>query len=202
MTSISAVWLDLKDYGTVLKKQFQIHKRIQNGEGETILGVEHPKTITFGKRGGVIQKKTTIPVFQIDRGGLATAHEPGQLTIYPLISLEQRRIRIRDWVCLLEQSVIDWLKQYNIDGSRSKNPGIWVGEKKVCSLGIQVKKGISLHGLALNIKNSLDTFQYIEACGMPNRPMCTIQDLMEEPPSCKEAFESISSYLIDHLENI
>ena len=202
MSAIKCHWLGLCHYEETLEKQLEAHDAVLRGGPDQIFGVEHPAVITLGKRGGVIRKENRAPVVQIGRGGLATAHEPGQLVIYPIVHLERRKIAVRSFVCLLEQMVMDWISALSLSPRRSTSPGIWIGEKKVCSVGLQIKRGVALHGIAINIHNSLGTFLHIEACGLPQSPMGTLSQLHPNPPHCETAFQGLSSILVDRIENI
>ncbi|MEC7987069.1 MAG: lipoyl(octanoyl) transferase LipB [Myxococcota bacterium] len=198
---VQSIWLGIEAYTTVLDKQMHAHQMVLQGSSECIFGVEHPPVITLGKRGGLVYENNPVPVVQINRGGLATAHELGQLTIYPIIHLDKRNMKIRRFVCTLEQCVIDWLRGYQLDAGRRKDPGIWIEEQKICSIGLQIKNGVSLHGLSINIHNSLETFLHIEACGLPKSPMGTLRTFLPSSPSCKSAFQALSAILVDRIEN-
>ena len=202
MNEIQSRWLGLYPYEKALEQQIITHKRVLSGHNECILGVEHPPVITLGKRGGVIRKKNTAPIVQINRGGLATAHEPGQLSIYPIINLEKRKIKVRTFVCILEKGVMEWLSNLGLQPKQSQSPGIWIKEKKICSIGLQIKSGVSLHGIAINIHNSLQTFLHIEACGFSQNSMGALWQFHSNLPDCETAFQSLSSILIDRIENI
>jgi len=167
-------------YPTDLKWQNQRHQEIQKGvQPEAILFSEHLSCITFGKRGGERQKTSHTPVFQINRGGLATWHGPGQLILYPLINLRKRAIGTKDFVICLENSVIRTLRLYGISARRRERcPGIWIEGQKIASIGLEIKKGISKHGCAININNSLLGFREIVPCGFPNIKMVSVAQLL------------------------
>ena len=154
-------------YLETLTRQECIRNRVQNGGSEVILLAEHPPTITLGKRGGTIlniPEGTTVQ--KINRGGLATWHGPGQLALYPIIELNRYKLGVRSLACLLESATIDTLQHIGIQGSRRQDaPGIWVHNRKIAALGLDIKKGINIHGVALNIHNGDDCFRCIEACG-------------------------------------
>lgn len=156
-------------YEETLIRQEYLRQQVYNGTSETIILAEHPPTITLGKRGGTVfnTPKGTV-VHPINRGGLATWHGPGQLALYPIIQLSRYKIGVRSLACILETATIDTLKHLGIEGTRKINsPGIWVRDQKIAALGLDVKKGINIHGVALNIHNDLSGFSCIEACGDP-----------------------------------
>lgn len=130
--------------------------------------VEHLPVFTQGKVGKPEHLLTTtdIPVVQTDRGGQITYHGPGQQIMYILFDLKRRKIGIRDVVSYLENSVIQTLQHYDITAySKSDAPGVYINQQKICSLGLHIKHGCTLHGLALNIDMDLTPFNYINPCG-------------------------------------
>lgn len=166
MTYIETHWHWSVPYTETLEWQQDQRQTIHDGGSEHILLAEHQPTITLGKRGGqILNKPLNTTVQQIRRGGLATWHGPGQLAFYPIINLQKRRLGIRNFVCALESSIIDLLAIYQINATRNTSPGIWVGNKKIASIGLEVRDGISIHGAALNIFNEPSVFECIEPCG-------------------------------------
>ena len=130
--------------------------------------IEHLPVFTQGKVGKPEHLLTTtdIQVVQTDRGGQITYHGPGQQIMYILFDLKRRKIGIRDVVSYLENSVIQTLQHYDITAySKSDAPGVYINQQKICSLGLHIKHGCTLHGLALNIDMDLTPFNYINPCG-------------------------------------
>jgi lipoyl(octanoyl) transferase len=119
-----------------------------------------------------------IPVVQIDRGGQVTYHGPGQLVIYPLLDLRRGALGVRDLVVALENSVIDYAAELGIaaHGSRAA-PGVYVGEAKLASVGLRVRRGASYHGMALNVSLDPEPFQRINVCGYPGLAVTRLADL-------------------------
>ncbi|HGS6421611.1 TPA: lipoyl(octanoyl) transferase LipB, partial [Klebsiella variicola subsp. variicola] len=113
-----------------------------------------------------------IPVIQSDRGGQVTYHGPGQQVMYVLLDLKRRKLGVRELVTLLEQTVVNTLAEYSIESHpRADAPGVYVGERKICSLGLRIRKGCSFHGLALNIAMDLTPFLRINPCGYAGMEM-------------------------------
>lgn len=142
--------------------------------------LEHPPVFTQGLAGKKehILNPHNIPVIQTDRGGQVTYHGPGQLVIYPLIDVKRKNLHARQLVSLLENSVIDLLKQYHIEAySECKAPGVYVDGKKICSIGLRLRKGGSYHGIALNVDMDLTPFSYINPCGYAGMQMTQIKAL-------------------------
>lgn len=143
--------------------------------------LEHHPVFTQGQAGKkehVLDPKT-IPVIQSDRGGQVTYHGPGQLMIYTLVDLKRLAINIREYVTLLEQTVIKLLNHYGIKANTKENaPGVYVNDAKICSLGLRVRHGRTYHGLSLNVKMDLSPFSQINPCGFAQLPMTQISDFI------------------------
>ena len=167
MSTFNIEWHWLVPYGESLIRQEYLRKQVYNGKVETIILAEHLPTVTLGKRGGTIfNLPQGTAVHPINRGGLATWHGPGQLALYPIVQLNRYKIGVRSLACILETTTIHTLKHLGIEAERKVNsPGIWVKDRKIAALGLDVKKGINIHGVALNINNDLSGFSCIEACG-------------------------------------
>lgn len=141
--------------------------------------VEHPPVFTQGQAGKAEHILATgdIPVIQSDRGGQVTYHGPGQQVMYVLLNLKRRKLGVRELVTLLEQTVVNTLADQGIEAfPRADAPGVYVGEKKICSLGLRIRKGCSFHGLALNIAMDLSPFQRINPCGYAGMEMAQVKD--------------------------
>ena len=119
-----------------------------------------------------------IPVIQSDRGGQVTYHGPGQQVMYVLLNLRRRKLGVRELVTLLEQTVVNTLAELGIEAyPRPDAPGVYVDGRKICSLGLRIRKGCSFHGLALNIDMDLAPFLRINPCGYAGLEMTQVKDL-------------------------
>lgn len=130
--------------------------------------VEHERVFTQGMAGKAehVLDAGDIPVIQTDRGGQITYHGPGQLVCYVLFDLRRLKIGVKKFVNLLEQCVIDTLFDYGIHAATiDKAPGVYVSGKKICSIGLRIRRGCSYHGVALNVNNDLEPFTRINPCG-------------------------------------
>lgn len=159
--------------------------------------LEHEPVFTQGQAGKAehLINPGDIPVVQVDRGGQVTYHGPGQLVIYLLIDLKRNKLGVRDLVTLMEQSVVDALGEYVIDAApRSDAPGVYVDGRKICSLGLRVRKGRSFHGLALNVDMDLEPFLRINPCGYAGLEMIQLKQF---DPAVK--IESVSQSLVTCL---
>ena len=121
---------------------------------------------------------TSIPVVATDRGGQITYHGPGQLIIYLLLDIKRRNQGVRHFVQAIESAIIATLRRYRIEGqTRLKAPGVYVGEKKIASLGIRVSRGCTYHGLSLNVDLDTEPFRAIDVCGIKGLEVTTMRML-------------------------
>ena len=142
--------------------------------------VEHDPVFTLGQAGKPehVLAAGDIPVLHVDRGGQVTYHGPGQIVAYPLLDLRRLKVGVRDYVCRIEQAVIDTLAEWNIEGRRRAGaPGVYVNDAKVAALGIRVRRGCCFHGLAFNIAMDLEPFHRINPCGYAGLEVVAMQDL-------------------------
>ncbi|PWC18194.1 lipoyl(octanoyl) transferase LipB [Brenneria corticis] len=141
--------------------------------------VQHPPVFTQGQAGKAEHVLTPgdIPVIQSDRGGQVTYHGPGQQVMYVLVDLKRRKLGVRQLVTAIEQTVVNTLAHFDIAArARADAPGVYVGERKICSLGLRIRRGCSFHGLALNIAMDLSPFQRINPCGYAGMQMTQVSD--------------------------
>ncbi|NUU65023.1 lipoyl(octanoyl) transferase LipB [Enterobacteriaceae bacterium BIT-l23] len=139
--------------------------------------VEHPPVFTQGQAGKAehILAPGDIPVVQSDRGGQVTYHGPGQQVVYVLLNLRRRKLGVRELVTVLEQTVVITLAELGIEAyARPDAPGVYVEQRKICSLGLRIRKGCSFHGLALNVAMDLSPFQRINPCGYAGMEMTQV----------------------------
>ncbi|MCK5100880.1 MAG: lipoyl(octanoyl) transferase LipB, partial [Desulfobacteraceae bacterium] len=159
---------------------------------DRVILTEHFPTFTLGKRGGEenlvcsydFLKSKNIEVIQTTRGGNITFHGPGQIILYPIIDLNSLNIDIPTFVNKLEQVMILTCSNFGIKAERNnKNHGIWVGNSKLGSIGISLKRGISFHGLALNVNTDLTPFTWINPCGLNDIKITSIEnELLKKNP--------------------
>ena len=165
------------------KAMFILEKRVEDVKKglkkEFIWILEHPTTFTGGIRSNkneILDKK--IKVIKTNRGGKITLHNPGQKIVYFVINLNKRKRDIRSLIQVLEKSIIELLKLYNIDAnSDRKNVGIWVKNKKISAIGVRVKRWIAYHGCSINVNNDLSNYRKIIPCGLDNKMITSFKDL-------------------------
>lgn len=159
--------------------------------------VEHDPVFTQGQAGKAehVLVPGDIPVIQSDRGGQVTYHGPGQQVMYVLLNLRRRKLGVRDLVTVLEQTVVNTLAEVGIEAyPRADAPGVYVDGRKICSLGLRIRKGCSFHGLALNVDMDLSPFVRINPCGYAGLEMTQVKTLREEI-----SLKDIQPLLIKHL---
>ncbi|NDL62694.1 lipoyl(octanoyl) transferase LipB [Acerihabitans arboris] len=160
--------LGLQPYEPVSRAMHIFTDRRDETTADEIWLVQHPQVFTQGQAGKAehILTPGAIPVIQSDRGGQVTFHGPGQQILYVLLNLKRRKLGVRQLVTLLEETVVETLGRFAIEArARADAPGVYVGDDKICSLGLRIRKGCSFHGLALNIAMDLSPFLRINPCG-------------------------------------
>lgn len=165
--------------------------------------LEHPPVYTMGQNADPIHllNPGDIPVIDIDRGGQVTYHGPGQLVVYPLLTLENYQLGVRSLVTLLEESMINTLAAYNITAvAKADAPGVYVDDKKIGSIGLRVKNGRCYHGLSLNIDMDLAPFSRINPCGYERLQMTQITHESSSPISFPEVSTALKNELLRQLK--
>ena len=174
---------------------------------DIVLFLEHPAVFTLGRRGGrecmlvsdKFLEKAGVQVIQVERGGNITFHGPGQLVVYPIVDLQTAGIKVVDFVSGLEEVMLRTVENWGIAAERNAaNRGIWVGPHKMGSIGIAVRRGISFHGLALNVHTDLTPFSWIQPCGLQNVAMTT----MQQETAHKLSLEQVRAVLKAQFETV
>ncbi len=172
--------LGRQDYEPVWKAMHKFTDERTEEDADQVWLVEHNPVFTQGQAGKAehVLNAGDIPVIQSDRGGQVTYHGPGQLVAYFLINIRRKKFGVRDLVTHIENLVINTLKAYNIDSAaRPDAPGVYVDGKKICSLGLRIRRGCSFHGLALNVDMDLSPFLRINPCGYQGMEMVQVSQL-------------------------
>ena len=174
MSELSLRWLGRRDYEQVHSEQLaQRARRIRGEVGDELWLLEHHSVVTTGRRKpesvptGAWLARTGTQLVHTERGGLTTWHGPGQLVGYAIVDIASQKISVRRFVCALENGLIRWLGDHGVQaGRRDGARGVWIGDDKVAALGIHVSHGVTLHGFALNLTNSLEAFTAFVPCGL------------------------------------
>jgi lipoyl(octanoyl) transferase len=186
------------EYDAALRAMKSFSSRRKETTPDELWLVEHPPVYTLGQGADNVAVGNGIPVVRSDRGGEITYHGPGQVVLYALVDLARRGIKVKQFVALLEQSVIDLI------GPRAERkagaPGVYVGGAKIAALGIRVTRGRSYHGLALNVDMDLAPFAAIDPCGFPGLPVTQTSDIgLGE--SKEELGGRLAGILVSRIEN-
>ena len=209
-------FLGCLSYEDGLMAQENHHKLcLQEGAAGFFLALEHKPVVTLGKHASQEDlllsqdffSQKGVQIHRSDRGGKVTCHMPGQIVLYPILPLEKLGIGVRAYVTLLEESLLDLLGDHGVKGYLDKdNPGVWVDERKIASVGIRVKDRISYHGLALNVSNDLKLFDWVVPCGMTTCRMTRLRDHVSRVPAlsellwtlCQKIAKSLKRELVSH----
>ena len=204
--------LTIKDFGIIdytrcLDLQHQLVEQRQQGLiGNTVLIVEHPSVITLGARDDknrLLADKSklsseSIEVVPIRRGGGATAHNPGQLVFYPIIDIKP--IGVSEYVRMLESIGIDLLNAFGVSSDRRHGfPGLWIGERKIASIGVKIQKWVSFHGMAININNDLEIFENIVPCGLDGVVMTSASAILGRELDMDSVKAELKRILIEYF---
>jgi lipoyl(octanoyl) transferase len=186
------------EYQAALRAMKSFSSQRKEATPDELWLVEHPAVYTLGQGAKEVVVSNGIPLVKSDRGGEITYHGPGQVVLYALIDLARRGIKVKQFVALLEQSVIDLV------GPRAERkagaPGVYVGGAKLAALGIRVARGRSYHGLALNVDMDLAPFGAIDPCGFPGLAVTQMKHLGFSM-SMEETGKRLAGLLAERIEN-
>lgn len=209
MTPIEWRWLGRQPYGPVLERQ-RSHREavIASGEGDALWLLEHEPTITTGRRpvddlpNESELEARGIHLFRTERGGLATYHGPGQLVAYAIVDCWERGLGAKGAVTSMEQGIIDWLSEEGVQSERRTGfPGIWVGADKIAAVGMHFKKGVSMHGVAINLAKDLSGFNLITPCGITDGGVTSLEDQVGAALPVAEAASRLAPHLLHNLHD-
>jgi len=202
LTKVCLVYaLGLVDYhkGLLLQERL-LNSRKSGAISDVLLLLQHPSVFTIGHSGvdkNITASKETlvkegISVFYTNRGGDVTYHGPGQLVGYPILNLREGGLTVHQYVWNLEEIIIRTLADFGIGGQRvSVQRGVWVGEEKVCALGVRVSGQVSMHGFALNVNTNLKYFTYIIPCGITGVSLTSVSKLLGREVEIGEIQENL-----------
>jgi len=201
----------LADYRQLLDRQRRLRDKRRHGQiPDTVLIVEHRPVITLGARQSanvLLADAETLAQKQIDvvntrRGGGTTAHNPGQLVFYPILNLQQLNLGISEYIRKLEAIGAELLAQLGVDSRRRKGlPGLWVGDRKIASIGVRVSKFVTYHGMAINIQNDLSIFDLFVPCGLDEVEMTSVLKETGKRHSMSRVKEKLSQLLVGYFSS-
>jgi lipoate-protein ligase B len=183
----------VQDLGTMSYRdawaiQEQLHAQVLEGGHERLILVEHPPVITTGRRPVGMQHLVAskemlaqmgVELVESDRGGDVTFHGPGQLVAYPIVRLADHRLSVSGYVHQLERVLVEMVGEFGVEAHVDPSAvGVWVGDAKVAAIGVRIRRGVSMHGIALNVTTDLNYFNLIVPCGLVGRPVTSLQKLL------------------------
>ncbi len=181
MTPLKPKWVGRLTYAEALNLQNETVAAVRTGASDpTLLLLEHEPVFTIGRTRDQSSLRAIealpYPVHETNRGGQATYHGPGQLVGYPILDLHPYGRDLHRYLRFLEDVLIDVLATYDIAATRSEGlTGVWVGDRKIASIGVGVRHWITMHGFALNVSGELDGFANITPCGIANVEITSIE---------------------------
>ena len=180
--------LGLIDYKEAWDIQHRLwSKRVDEELPDLLILLEHPHVITLGRRGNrfhliapsEVLEAMKVPIYHVERGGDITYHGPGQMVVYPIVNLKEYGYRVLRYVDQLEEVVLRVLTDFGIEGRRDPlNRGVWVEKEKIASVGVAIKRWVTLHGIALNYKTDLKYFDLINPCGLTGIKMTSMAEVL------------------------
>jgi lipoyl(octanoyl) transferase len=199
---MKTVFRGRQDYVPLWREMQRFTDERDENTADEIWFVEHPPVFTMGLNASKehLLAPGEIPVVQIDRGGQVTFHGPGQLMVYPLINLRRSNIGVRPLVTALEQSVVDLAADHKIEAvADPAAPGVYVDGDKLASVGLRIRRGSSLHGMALNVDIDLEPFSRINPCGYAELQMTDLQRLGIDL-ELEQASQKLLPHFLRHLD--
>ncbi len=184
--------------------------RQQGAIEDTLLLLEHPPVITIGRGGDEAHvvaspqflKQQDVPIYKINRGGDVTYHGPGQIVGYPVMDLRQQTRDVHDFIRKIEEVFIRLLRRdYGITATRdAEHRGVWVGGSKIVAVGCAIKRWVSMHGFAFNVNTRLENFAWIIPCGIHDKGVTSLQDLVGRPCNVAEVTDQVCYHFADTFQ--
>jgi lipoyl(octanoyl) transferase len=197
-------WLGRIEYQDGLRIQEERLDECLNQGEESVILLEHEPVYTIGrlpdKSSLQLVEQLPYPVFETNRGGQATYHGPGQLVGYPILDLRARGRDLHCYLRKLEDLLINLLKEFKINGTKIEGKtGVWVEDRKIASIGIGIRKWVTMHGFALNVASDLSGFQSIIPCGLPGVRMTSISIESGNEVTLETVREKAAPHLLKQL---
>ena len=203
MTDTHIRSLGLQPYEAVYDDMLAFTSGRDKDTADELWFLQHERVFTQGQAGKAehILLPGDIPVVQADRGGQVTYHGPGQLVVYLMIDIKRKGWGPRALVTAIEDAIVATLKRWSIDAHPKPDaPGVYVGERKIASLGLRIRHGRSFHGLALNVDMDLEPFHRINPCGYAGMEMTQIVNETDQPVTFADVEEELQRQLLTLLE--
>ena len=193
--------LKRKNFLDTLQIQESLRSKVlKNNTDNYLILVEHDHVYTLGKNANSNNiLNSTCEIIQTQRGGDVTYHGPGQLVAYPIINLKKKKIGVKNYISMIEKLISNILIDYNLEPQILKEEtGVWVQDKKIASIGIHVTRGVTMHGLAINVNTDLSYFDNIISCGIQGVKMTSLDKELGK----KIRMNDIKKSLITHFNQI
>ena len=205
---------------TLIEQKRAVRKGQFSGErrNDVLLFVEHPHVYTLGKSGDMSNllydenelNQIDAEFVKIDRGGDITYHGPGQIVGYPILDLDRHFTDIHKYLRLLEEVIIRVCAEYSVIAGRMEGAtGVWVGESKICAMGIKCSRWVTMHGFAFNIHPQLDYFNHIIPCGISDKQVSSLSEITGQPVDVDEVkrrilanFSTVFDVTVNHVETL
>jgi lipoyl(octanoyl) transferase len=202
-------WLGRLRYGWAHRLQHARRDAVVAGTApEAVWMLEHTPVITIGRRQAEVPDpdqlaRDRIDLHRTERGGLATYHGPGQLVGYLILDVARRGWTVRGTVSGVERGLITWLNAQSVEaGRRCGHPGVWVGKNKIAALGFHFRRGVSMHGFALNLTTDLRGFTRITPCGITDGGVTSLHALTGRSVDPYEAFLAVGDAVLRGIVDI
>lgn len=200
-----------RGYDEVWALQKELHRgaAAEPGRPACLILVEHPPVITLGRRADKSNvllsaaelAERGVELRHVDRGGDVTYHGPGQLVAYPIMHLAGERRDVHGYFRALEQVVIHLLAEYGIAAGRHEGlTGVWVGDEKICAMGVAIRRWTTYHGIALNVSTDLEDFRLITPCGLADKGVTSMKQLLGRDVPMKEVAEKLVRHFAAEFE--
>jgi len=196
-------------YRDAFREQLRLHRlRVENRIPDTLMLLEHPHVFTLGRHAddkNIIWndeelRSKQVETIKVDRGGDVTYHGPGQLVGYPIFGLAGHSFSSKKLVERIEVIIINTLKHYDIVAHvDNDHPGVWVGDAKICAIGLRIKEDVSYHGFALNVSTDLSYFNGIVPCGIPDKSVCSMETVLDRKVDVEEVKDILTKEILDML---
>ena len=194
-------------YSAGLELQKKARARVLEGGPDELLLLEHDPVVTLGRRGGVVDsgalRSLQTPVIETDRGGLATWHGPGQLVGYPIVDLSRAGLKVPRFVEILGEILACEARSHGVEGAAydCARPGVYVENRKLAAIGLHLHRGVSSHGFAFNVNNTLEGFNAIVPCGLNDLGVTTLEREIGRQVDVEVVLRSVRSEVLSRLSS-
>ena len=198
--------IGLKPYREALLYQEDLHKKRAEGKiDDTVIFCEHPPVYTIGKRDSSddflsdlkVIAGDGIDVVKADRGGKITYHGPGQLVAYFIFNIAERKLGVKEYVHKIEDVCMKALEKFGINAVRDKeHPGLWVNDKKIVAIGLNISKNVSMHGIALNVDPNMEHYRHIVPCGIRDRGVTSMKEVLDAAPPLDDVIKTLGNAVL------